>query len=120
MGRILTSVVIRNTLDPAYELRCDALVDTGAGYLTLPTAWRERLGTLPHTSTAELEQSGAAGDVLGHRLIAVRYVDAKGVPASAARAPAPRPARTAAHLHCPSSTALVAYGAFRRDSEVSR
>jgi hypothetical protein len=128
MGRIVTSVVVRNFLDPAHEIRFDVLVDTGAAYLTLPDAWRERLGMLPAGSAVEmetadqrvvrgeicgpvmiqiagfrpisselvfmdmepkagtyepllgylpLEQSGAIVDVIGHRLVPVRYVDAK-------------------------------------------
>lgn len=128
MGRITTSVLIRNTLDPSKEIRVEAFVDTGAGWLTLPMAWRDRLGDLPVIRTEELEtadqrvipgevcgpvtiqiegfrpivseviflemesrggrydpllgylvleQSSAAVDMVGHRLVAVRYVDAK-------------------------------------------
>jgi predicted aspartyl protease len=128
MGRIVTSVVLRNTLDPSKEMRIEALVDTGAGWLTLPMAWRDRLGDLPVIRTEQLEtagqrvihgevcgpvtiqiegfrpivsevifmamdprdgrydallgylaleQSSAAVDMIGHRLVPVRYVDAK-------------------------------------------
>lgn len=128
MGRIIVPVTVRNTLDPAHEIRFDAFVDTGAGWLTLPMAWRERLGELPTIRTEELEtadqrvipgevcgpvtiqiegfrpivsevifmemepregrydpllgylaleQSSAAVDMVRHRLVAVRYVDAK-------------------------------------------
>ncbi len=128
MGRIVTSVVVRNTFDPSREMRIDAFVDTGAGWLTLPMAWRDRLGDLPVIRTEQLEtadqrivpgevcgpvtiqiegfspivsevifmemeprdgrydpllgylaleQSRAAVDMIGHRLVAVRYVDAK-------------------------------------------
>ena len=128
MGRITTSVLLRNTLDPTKEMRIDAFVDTGAGWLTLPTAWRDRLGDLPVIRTEQLEtadqrvipgevcgpvtiqidgfrpivsevifmemeprdgrydpllgylvleQSSAAVDMIGHRLVAARYVDAK-------------------------------------------
>ena len=43
MGRIVTSVIVENV--PATgAVRIDALVDTGAGYLTLPMAWKERFG----------------------------------------------------------------------------
>lgn len=55
VGRIIVSVVVRNTLDPAREIRFDALVDTGAGWLTLPAAWRERLGEIPTVHTVQLE-----------------------------------------------------------------
>lgn len=128
MGRIIVSVTVSNTLDPAHELRFDAFVDTGAGWLTLPTAWRDRFGELPTIRTEQLEtadqrvipgevcgpvtiqiegfrpivsevifmemeprdgrydpllgylaleQSSAAVDMIRHRLVAVRYVDAK-------------------------------------------
>jgi len=128
MGRIVTSVVVRNTLDPSKEMRVEAFVDTGAGWLTLPAAWRGRLGELPTIRTVQLEtadqrvipgevcgpvtvqiegfnpivtelifmemeplegrydpllgylvleQSQAAVDMLGHRLVPVRYADAK-------------------------------------------
>ena len=55
MGRITTSVLLRNTLGPTKEMRIDAFVDTGAGWLTLPMAWRDRLGDLPVIRTAQLE-----------------------------------------------------------------
>jgi len=128
MGRIVTSVVVRNTLDPSKEMRLEAFVDTGAGWLTLPAAWRGRLGELPTIRTVQLEtadqrvipgevcgpvtvqiegfnaivtelifmemeplegrydpllgylvleQSQAAVDMLRHRLVPVRYADAK-------------------------------------------
>jgi predicted aspartyl protease len=55
MGRIVTSVTIQNATDPAKSLRCDALVDTGASHMTLPNAWRERLGALEQVRTVEME-----------------------------------------------------------------
>ena len=36
-------------------MQSDALVDTGAAYLTLPSAWRERLGPLTHLDTVSVE-----------------------------------------------------------------
>jgi predicted aspartyl protease len=55
MGRIVTSVTIKNASDATKSLRCDALVDTGASHMTLPSAWRERLGALEQIRTVELE-----------------------------------------------------------------
>lgn len=55
MGRIITSVTVKNATDASHSLRCDALVDTGAAYLTLPSAWKERLGALEKIRTVELE-----------------------------------------------------------------
>ena len=55
VGRIVTSVTIENLVDPVRRIRCDALVDTGASHMVLPTAWRERLGELREIRTIELE-----------------------------------------------------------------
>lgn len=128
MGRIITSVKIENLSDRGKALRCDALVDTGASYMILPSVWRDRLGDLEEIETVELdtatqdtaqgvicgpvriqiegfrpiynevcfidmqlkdgayeplvgyivlEQSRAAVDMLGHRLIQVKRMDLK-------------------------------------------
>ena len=128
MGRIIASVKIENVLDDSKSLRCDALVDTGASFMVLPSAWRQRLGDLEITTQIEmetatqetikgevcgpvriqiegfrpihtevsfvdmkpkdgeyepligylvLEQSQAAVDILGHRLVQVKHVDLK-------------------------------------------
>ena len=55
MGRIAASVTVTNALDPSKSIRCDALVDTGASHLTLPAAWRERLGKLEDYADVKLE-----------------------------------------------------------------
>jgi len=68
MGRIISSVKIDNLADPAKSLRCDALVDTGASYMILPTAWRDRLGDLEEIETLELQtatQETAKGAICG-------------------------------------------------------
>src|SRR5882762_5147346 len=68
MGRIVASVKIDNVLDPSKSLRCDALVDTGASHMVLPTAWKERLGSLESTRTIEMEtatQETINGEVCG-------------------------------------------------------
>jgi predicted aspartyl protease len=128
MGRIAASVKIENPAAPGKSIRCDALVDTGASHMVLPTAWRDRLGDLeearrvrletatqtsvegaacgpvriqiegfepifsevvfvemePEDGVYEpligyivLEQSQAAVDMLGHRLIHVKRLDLK-------------------------------------------
>ena len=128
MGRIVSSVKIDNVSDPEKSIRCDALVDTGASYMVLPSAWRDRLGDLEAIVTVSvqiatqqlvegticgpvriqvegfrpiynevlfvdmepedgnyepligyivLEQSQAAVDMLGHRLIRVSHMDLK-------------------------------------------
>ncbi|MCX6349146.1 MAG: hypothetical protein NTV79_06575 [Candidatus Aureabacteria bacterium] len=68
MGRIVTSVKIDNVSDPTKTLRCDALVDTGASYMILPNAWRDRLGDLEQIETLELEtatQETTQGTICG-------------------------------------------------------
>ena len=68
MGRIVSSVKIDNLTDPDKSLRCEALVDTGASYMILPTAWRDRLGDLEEIETLELEtatQEIAKGVICG-------------------------------------------------------
>nr|VFK64355.1 MAG: hypothetical protein BECKUNK1418G_GA0071005_10458 [Candidatus Kentron sp. UNK]VFK71724.1 MAG: hypothetical protein BECKUNK1418H_GA0071006_10803 [Candidatus Kentron sp. UNK] len=46
MGRISVSVSITNAFERKAFIDCVALVDTGAAYMVLPSAWRERLGNL--------------------------------------------------------------------------
>ncbi|MBI4606508.1 MAG: hypothetical protein HY721_31470 [Planctomycetes bacterium] len=53
MGRIVTPILIANAMDPTKQIRCDALV------------------------AVILEQSRAAVDMVGHRLVQVKYVDLK-------------------------------------------
>ena len=55
MGRIVTSVTVSNVLDRSKQVRLDALVDTGATYLTLPSAWKERLEPLETLEVIELQ-----------------------------------------------------------------
>lgn len=128
MGRIIASVTIDNASDVSKSLRCNALVDTGASLMVLPSAWKDRLGDLKfgaeievETATQEivraevcgpvriqiegfrailnevafvdmkpadgeyepligyivLEQSQAAVDMLGHRLVPIKHMDLK-------------------------------------------
>ena len=128
MGRIVAFVEVVNPSDVEKRIECDALVDTGASHMVLPTAWRERLGELREFGTVDkeradqsslqgtvcgpvqiqiegfrpifsevvfvdmepedgkyeplvgyivLEQSQAAVDMLGHRLVHVRRLDLK-------------------------------------------
>ena len=68
VGRIVASVRIDNVLDATKSITCDALVDTGASHMVLPTAWKERLGQLESTRTVELEtatQEILTGEVCG-------------------------------------------------------
>ena len=68
MGRIVASVTITNISDPSRSLRCDALVDTGASFMVLPTAWKDRLGDLEFIDTVLLEtatQEKVEGEICG-------------------------------------------------------
>jgi predicted aspartyl protease len=69
MGRIITQVKITNSLDPSKSLETAALVDTGASHLTLPRAWRDKLGEM-ETIAEGLEfetatQAVCVGDICG-------------------------------------------------------
>jgi predicted aspartyl protease len=68
MGRIVASVKIENLTDQGARIRCDALVDTGASYMVLPGAWRDRLGELDEITTVPLEtatQETVEGKICG-------------------------------------------------------
>ena len=68
MGRIVASVKIENLTDPTARIRCDALVDTGASYMVLPRAWRDRLGALEEIAKVPLEtatQDTVEGTICG-------------------------------------------------------
>jgi predicted aspartyl protease len=68
MGRIVASVIIENLTDQDARIRCDALVDTGASYMVLPDAWRDRLGELDEITTVPLEtarQETVEGKICG-------------------------------------------------------
>ena len=78
MERIAASVKIENSTDREKKIRCDALVDTGASHMILPSAWRDRLGDLELVRHVKLElATQASGDMLGHRLIHVKRLDLK-------------------------------------------
>lgn len=72
MGRIVVATSIENGADSSFRIESDALVDTGAAYLTLPVAWRERLGPLTHLDTVSVEtatQARVRGDICGPVLL---------------------------------------------------
>ena len=41
MARLVASVTFAGIGDAADQLRCDALVDTRAAHMVLPSAWRD-------------------------------------------------------------------------------
>jgi predicted aspartyl protease len=54
MGRIIAHVEIANTLQPDKSFGCEAIVDTGASMMVLPSAWRDRLGDMPEVRKVEV------------------------------------------------------------------
>ena len=72
MGRVIVAASIENGADPALRIESDALADTGAAYLTLPAAWRDRLGPLKHLDTVSVEtatQAVVSGEICGPVLL---------------------------------------------------
>lgn len=64
----MASVRIDNVMDSSKSIRCDALVDTSASHMILPSAWKDRLGELELIETVELEtaaQKTVAGEIWG-------------------------------------------------------
>jgi predicted aspartyl protease len=62
MGKIIVDVSVSNLVERDLVIRFDALVDTGATFLTLPMKWQSRLGDLELMENVELEL--ASGDVV--------------------------------------------------------
>ena len=72
LGRINVETTIENGTDATFSIRCDALVDTGAAYLTLPNAWRDRLGGLTRLDTVDVQvanQAVISGEICGPVLL---------------------------------------------------
>ena len=55
MGRIVTPVRVESLSDPDKKILCDAFVDSGACYMTLPAAWKERLGDIEDIETVKVQ-----------------------------------------------------------------
>jgi len=58
MGRIAIEATISTGVDSDAGITCEARVDTGAAYLTLPNAWRSRLGGVSVLDTVDVETDG--------------------------------------------------------------
>nr|VFK38405.1 MAG: hypothetical protein BECKTC1821D_GA0114238_100467 [Candidatus Kentron sp. TC]VFK54199.1 MAG: hypothetical protein BECKTC1821F_GA0114240_100459 [Candidatus Kentron sp. TC] len=68
MGRIAVGVSITSSLERKASIDCTALVDTGAAFMVLPNAWKERLGNPNLIRTVDREtatQQSIQGDVRG-------------------------------------------------------
>ena len=55
MGRIVVETQVTNLFDEEKSIRCGMLVDTGAGALILPAAWKHRLGAFKRSETVALQ-----------------------------------------------------------------
>ena len=55
VGRIVTRITIENATDRSKSLTCEALVDTGASHMVLPSAWKNRLGEFQALDEIEVE-----------------------------------------------------------------
>ena len=62
MGRIVSNVRITNLLKREAIITCDALVDTGAAYMVLPKAWKERIGKI--TTVREIDCETATQEIV--------------------------------------------------------
>ena len=68
VGRIVASVKINGVSNGSPGIRCDALVYTGAAFMVLPSAWRDRLGKLETTEKVTVEtatQETVEGEICG-------------------------------------------------------
>lgn len=68
MGRIVCKVNIENATNGHEAIDIEALVDTGASHLTLPRAWKEKLGNLKSLGEVELKtanQTKIKGEMCG-------------------------------------------------------
>ena len=57
MGRIVVRTRVTNLFDEDKSIECAMFVDTGAGALILPAAWKERLGRFKRSEAVELQMA---------------------------------------------------------------
>ena len=68
MGRIVAQVSVMNAIEQDRRLTFSGFVDTGAAYLTLPSAWKGQLEPFPSVQMVEVEtaaQETVRGEVCG-------------------------------------------------------
>jgi predicted aspartyl protease len=68
MGEIYSFVTITSFADPSKTMKFQALIDTGASYLTLPNTWKDQLGKLDLIEAIEVRtatQEKVPGEVCG-------------------------------------------------------
>nr|VFJ94115.1 MAG: hypothetical protein BECKH772A_GA0070896_1006610 [Candidatus Kentron sp. H]VFJ95449.1 MAG: hypothetical protein BECKH772B_GA0070898_100769 [Candidatus Kentron sp. H]VFK01529.1 MAG: hypothetical protein BECKH772C_GA0070978_1006810 [Candidatus Kentron sp. H] len=57
MGQMITQIHVSNFGDRSKNIDTTALIDTGAAYLTLPAAWKSRLGNLEKMEDVEVRMA---------------------------------------------------------------
>ena len=55
MGRVITSIEVRNVAPPLHARKFDVMVDTGASHLTLPSVWKEAFGAFQEEQAVEMQ-----------------------------------------------------------------
>jgi predicted aspartyl protease len=68
MGRIVAHVRVANAIEQGRRISFSGLVDTGAAYLTLPSAWKPQLEPFPSMQMVDVEtaaQETVQGEVCG-------------------------------------------------------
>jgi hypothetical protein len=74
MGRIISQVKVSNPVDEDKHIEFSAMVDTGATYLTLPLAWKDRLGSPISCQNVDFEtatQAISSGNLCGPYAITI-------------------------------------------------
>ena len=64
MGRVITSIEVRNVASPLHARKFDVMVDAGASHLTLPSVWKKAFGAFQEEQAVEM-QVAAQEVVLG-------------------------------------------------------
>jgi hypothetical protein len=78
MGKVITPLEIYNLQSPQYKLTLNAFVDSAAAYLTLPAAWKSKLGNLRKlrsVKTQFADQRVNSADVYGPVLLKIEGFD---------------------------------------------
>ncbi|MEM6799040.1 MAG: hypothetical protein AAF589_05955 [Planctomycetota bacterium] len=55
MGELIVDIVVENVMHRDMKVESPALVDTGSSFLTLPMAWKEKLGEFEKNEEMTLE-----------------------------------------------------------------
>lgn len=76
MERIIAQTKVTNLFDEGKAIQCGMFVDSGAGALMRPMAWKERLGRFRRSDAVELQL--ANGDVVSGEVCAPVLIEIEG------------------------------------------